>query len=84
MVKRRYSLAHKTMVKAMVSQENIFDKQLDYFKEKDKNINKNQTNMVKTFTKLIEVMMIACFWATNNNDNIQVPILAFEIGNDEN
>lgn len=75
----------------MASQENILDKQIDYFKEKDENINKIQTNMVKNqadmvkaLTKLTQVMNMAFSWATNNNDNIQVPILASKIGNDEN
>jgi hypothetical protein len=61
----------------MASQENILDKQIDYFKEKDENINKIQTNMVKNqadmvkaLTKLTQVMNMAFSWATNNNDNI--------------
>ncbi len=41
----------KINVNIMVTHESIHDKQLD-FKEKDNNINKNQTNMVKVFTKL--------------------------------
>lgn len=70
---------HQIHVDTMVSQENILDKQLDYFKEKikNKNINKNQTNMVKNqanmvkvFTKLTQVMNMAFSWVANNNDNI--------------
>ncbi len=45
---------------------------------------KNQADMVKALTKLTQVMNMAFSWATNNNDNIQVPTLASKIGNDEN
>jgi hypothetical protein len=56
----------------VVTQENMFDKQLEYYKERDKNNNKNQINMVKNqadmvkaFTKLTKVMSIVYAHASN-------------------
>jgi hypothetical protein len=39
---------HKVHATTMVTWESMHDKQLNYFKEKDMNNNKNQINMVKS------------------------------------
>lgn len=67
----------------MANQDDILDKLLDYFNNQISMV-KNQGNMMKAFTKLTQVMNMAFSQVANNNDNIQVTILAFEIGNDEN
>ncbi len=63
---------HKIHTNTVVTQENMFDKQLEYYKERDKNNNKNQINMVKNqadmvkaFTKLTKVMSIVYAHASN-------------------
>jgi esterase/lipase len=64
----------------------MLDKQLEYYKEKDKNNNKNQANMVKNqadmvkaLTKLTEVMSMVYAQASN----IQVPNPTLENEHDE-
>jgi hypothetical protein len=56
----------------MVTQKSIFNKQLEYYKEKDNNNNKNQAdmvknqaNMVKALTMLTKVMIMVYAEASN-------------------
>jgi hypothetical protein len=70
-----------------LTQETMLEKNNEYFKERDKNINQNKMNMVKAITNLTQVTNMVFLWITNNNDNIKVLIQALktkydEIGND--
>jgi hypothetical protein len=71
----------------ILTQETMLEKNNEYFKERDKNINQNKINMVKAITNLTQVTNMVFLWSTNNNDNIEVLIQALktkddEIGND--
>jgi hypothetical protein len=65
----------------MVTQKSMHDKQLNYFKEKNMNNNKNWTNMVKNqahimkvltkLTKLTKVMNMMSFQISNNKVLVQ-------------
>ncbi len=63
---------HKIHANIMVTQKSIFNKQLEYYKEKDNNNNKNQAdmvknqaNMVKALTMLTKVMIMVYAEASN-------------------
>jgi hypothetical protein len=65
----------------------MLEKNSEYFKERDKNINQNKIDMVKAITNLTQVTNMVFLWITNNNDNIKVLIQVpktkdDEIGND--
>jgi hypothetical protein len=71
----------------ILTQEPMLEKNNEYFKERDKNINQNKINTVKAITNLTQVTNMVFFRITNNNDNIKVLIQApktkdDEIGND--
>jgi hypothetical protein len=64
-----------------LTQETMLEKNNDYFKERDNNI--NQINMVKALTNLTRVTNMVFLWITNNNDNIKVLIQAPKTNDDE-
>jgi Mg/Co/Ni transporter MgtE len=65
----------------------MLEKNSEYFKERDKNINQNKIDMVKAITNLTQVTNMVFLQITNNNHHIKVLIQVpktkdDEIGND--
>jgi hypothetical protein len=52
----------------------MLEKNSEYFKERDKNINQNKIDMVKAITNLTQVTNMVFLQITINNDNIKVLI----------